>query len=676
MSKLGNRKNFMKKIMHNLFKHYSSVGEKWSLHPLSMITMSGLLLLFYNNCSRSNFSSESQINKNGTSLFQAGAEFSDSGNGGGYNGPHLSFELIPPIDPSEQKDLNSIALRMQTAALICQIGSPNRGILGVFPKIQMQFNGIRITQYCYPNPWAFELFSPVLSELKLLPLTMMAPDFVMDRSAFEKVSAVSILDAEKKEMAYQCISGIIENAFQSNSGGKISANLGSISLSSYDAERDPIDEATSAIGTKYNLKIQYKENFSDNSMILRLVTRDGFPSIIANAHYFNEQNQLIVSPMDYKSRLIPVFPKSFGLKTELFDTVTQTLSPYTFNEFEYMSCLQGEIYRDETPTVEVDQIRDSSGEICGLIAPWVQKLKERKSLHGLSPAPGDLAAVSRSWEDEYEARLQASQNLFSLYLAREINLADLELCLEKVDFKTDFYYTLRSAFYMSTIQKFALTKNSKVKKYLEKLSLFDEKGAWSLFDLRGFNGLTPEESAAGEHRRHQNIFMDFNKIDPKNWAIIFLHETLHRLDDRLLRGSYEFALPETFSRIKNVIQNKIKLDELSDSDRLLIQDWVSYGFDRGLNAEYRAWLKTFQLYQILRSESLINAVDWVDSYINNRITTNDVFGCQLYSELNQNNTKAFSMPELNSPLIQEAIGNYLKTKTQCGTLNHDPNIFE
>jgi hypothetical protein len=667
--------------MKKFLKSYSSV----------IVIIAWTTLTAFINCSQSSTDSALDNNSPKGPLFQASTEFTESGNGGGYNGPHLHFELIPPIDPTEQSSLTTMGLKMQQASMTCQLGDQSKGILGVFPKIQMQFTGIEITQYCYPNTWAYEFFNPVISELNLSVQSLMNSNFALDFDKFKSVSVISSLPSEKQKTAYGCISGIIKLAFQAPKVGRVQANLKSIELSSFDPSEDPPEEEN-IYGISYKLKIKYS-NMDSEAPIIRLITPKELPMIIASSHYYNSQMELITEPESYKSRLVPIFPEDFGIKTKLFDTVSNSLTDYTFNEFEYMSCIQGEIYSDSKEVIESSKANNSTSSSsifsksssdsrstiapnCSVLNPWKSSQVSRKSLFGYSPLAGELTTLSKSWEDEYDTKIQVSKDIFNHYLSSQINLQDLNTCLSNTDFKTDFIYTLRSVFYQETVRKIATSPNLIVKQYLKKLSLFDESGAWSLFDLRGLDRLAPNESAAGEHRRHQNVFMDFDKIDPKNWWVIFIHETLHRLDDKLLQGSYEFALTENFQRIKNLSSQHTHLSELSAADKTFVETWIDWGFQRGLKAEYRAWLITFQIYQILRGSSLIPQVDWMSAYLKGQNSLTDEFECQLFSDLNKMQTQTFNMPELNSPLILEAIASYQKNKNTCNVIQSELSILE
>ena len=119
-----------------------------------------------------------------------------------------------------------------------------------------------------------------------------------------------------------------------------------------------------------------------------------------------------------------------------------------------------------------------------------------------------------------------------------------------------------------------------------------------------------------------------------------------------------------------------ELSQLNTTDLDFVNNWVNWGFNRGLRAEYRAWLSTFQIYQSLVDDSIIPRLNWIDSYLNNQNSLSNEFECRLFNDLNQMQKQTFSMPELNSPLLKEAILHYTQLHNLCSSIQNEATILE
>lgn len=639
---------------------------------LALLLGSALIGVAYTNCGRQPYTLYDSVG----SLFQAPSEFSYSGNGGGYNGPHLKFEIIPPIDQSETLGLEIFAANVESSWRTCQLGDSARGVMGAYPKLQMQIEGIQKTKYCrlLDTEVAKSMFS-AFEDPKFAEASGADPNFVVTYEFFKSLGTIStdITDEANRQIAYHCFLGYLTGWKSKPSESSKEVVLKSMALSSFDAEEDPPSELNTAIGNQYNLKVRV--NFADDETpAFRLITQNGFPIFTRNDQIFDMDNRPIVDPEKYKARFVPIFPSDFGTKTPLFDTVSNQPTQFTVNQFDYMSCVQGELYKDSQSKGLIEQAATkslatrSNAVVCEILKPWKAAVAARLSLNSWAPLDNNFKTVSQSWESEYEVRIAVAKELFSRSMKGEIDLTQVESCLSDTGETLDFMNTLRSVFYQETIGTFSKSINKQVASYVSALQLFDSKGAWTLFDLRGLSRLTPSEAAAGEHRRHQNIFMDFSKMSHNSWWVIFIHETLHRLDPELVKASYYFSTQDSQTTMAGLAAKFQTLSQLSAADRESVQNWIRWGFQRGLHSEYKAWLATFQLYQILVQEKLIVPVDWVESYLKGRNTQDPSFKCQLFSDLNKNSQGQFSYNLLNTTLMKDAISSFEQQNHQCSSI--------
>ena len=137
------------------------------------------------------------------------------------------------------------------------------------------------------------------------------------------------------------------------------------------------------------------------------------------------------------------------------------------------------------------------------------------------------------------------------------------------------------------------------------LRLFQQssKDQISLFQLVGhFQKPNRGPLKAGFHRGDRSIFMDLSKIPQNEWLLILSHELIHHLDRRLQLATIEFSSPANVRKISAWIKDgSLSQSKLPDESALEIKNhlrkWLEFGLDRGLLAEYRAWVPTVLLYQ-------------------------------------------------------------------------------
>jgi hypothetical protein len=120
------------------------------------------------------------------------------------------------------------------------------------------------------------------------------------------------------------------------------------------------------------------------------------------------------------------------------------------------------------------------------------------------------------------------------------------------------------------------------------------------------------------------MYMNFAQIDPNDWMIIFTHETLHAVDDQIMLGVEGYANTSLVQRFVQLSQQTPSCDQLSQADHDSLNQWLMFGLDRGLLAEYRAWSATFLIYQQGLKEGLWNDRPWLDQIIVNLKPSEDL----------------------------------------------------
>lgn len=130
-----------------------------------------------------------------------------------------------------------------------------------------------------------------------------------------------------------------------------------------------------------------------------------------------------------------------------------------------------------------------------------------------------------------------------------------------------------------------------------------------------FREETPSEFKAGYHRASRSIYMDWGRVPANEWLIILVHELLHSLDTRIWDGLELAGTPVNVRRVQKLVKKFTAPHALNPTDSEFMSQWVSAGLDRGLWAEYRAWLATLAIYEAGLTDGLWVPIDWLDRIV-------------------------------------------------------------
>ncbi|NUM87918.1 MAG: hypothetical protein HUU37_01825 [Bdellovibrionales bacterium] len=133
------------------------------------------------------------------------------------------------------------------------------------------------------------------------------------------------------------------------------------------------------------------------------------------------------------------------------------------------------------------------------------------------------------------------------------------------------------------------------------------------FRLTGHSSeAAPADLKGGFHRGSGSIFMDIGRVRPDEWMVIFIHEVAHGLDDLISPASRVYGQTEDVAELAAWAARTETPSDLPHEIREKLDSWLAAGLDRGLWAEYRAWLATFALYEDGARERLWNRVAWME----------------------------------------------------------------
>ena len=205
---------------------------------------------------------------------------------------------------------------------------------------------------------------------------------------------------------------------------------------------------------------------------------------------------------------------------------------------------------------------------------------------------GLRASAAREWRERYFSGSQASLTDLAGKHAGEL-LPDLQR-----EFQDQTLAILGKA------QSLGLREMAKV--------LAKNPVAWNL-------ALSPPEEGApvkgGFHRGSRSIYLNLTELTPAEWILIYLHESIHALDGDLKTAT---TIYNNEAYVKSLGALLAGSGALSAADHAAMNRWVRSGLDRGLVAEYRAWVLTLALYTEGKRDGLWPSVGWVDEILAQR----------------------------------------------------------
>jgi hypothetical protein len=250
-----------------------------------------------------------------------------------------------------------------------------------------------------------------------------------------------------------------------------------------------------------------------------------------------------------------------------------------------------------------------------------------------------------------EARLmRRAEETFDEYLLSRLDFEKFNSCVSSMPNRQEFLQMLQDTFFSRSIEKFA-SSTSLVLKNLSGLYARKSPNEVSLFKLTGHYGApSPTELKGGFHRGEKSIFADFSRIGPNEWFVIFAHELIHSLDETLWNAVVTYADQE---KIANLVKQKKTFGNLNLAEKSMLLRWVASGLDRGLWAEYRAWVTTYHIYKAGIEGGDWQKIDWFENWIAQK-KSDESINKFIYLSLDEKHTD----PEtglLSSPLVKEAL---------------------
>lgn len=262
-----------------------------------------------------------------------------------------------------------------------------------------------------------------------------------------------------------------------------------------------------------------------------------------------------------------------------------------------------------------------------------------------------------------EGITKSSEILFYDYLDQKINPSQFENCFYQAKITDEkiiknYNSTVSGKFFKLSLGELLKFQGEKVELFSKTLKTKSDSGELIIFKLVGHYGeKNVFNKKAGFHRGNHSIYMDFSKIPPSDWLLIFTHEYAHSLDSTLSESMPVFSDPGIQRKILSILKINHSSSPLSEEATQTIDYWLMAGLNRGFLAEVRAWALSFEIYEEMKKNKADFKIDWLEDI--------------LKQKMNSENWIAFSIRYL-SPRFKDPTG----ASEEEGVLFKSPLILE
>ncbi len=208
--------------------------------------------------------------------------------------------------------------------------------------------------------------------------------------------------------------------------------------------------------------------------------------------------------------------------------------------------------------------------------------------------------------------------VFKIYSSGNLRSGELKSCLNTIpNNRGDFTSALGATFLNRSIKRLQNSRSPLISKFMKAVELEAGDVESLLFSISGH--FIPDYEAgplkAGFHRGSGSLFADIDAIDPNEWLLIIVHELSHRIDHQLRDAIISYnndALVKSLAELAHQVSDPT---QLSSEQQMQLDGWLRSGLDRGLWAEYRAWVLSFILYREGLKENLWGKIPWIENVL-------------------------------------------------------------
>ncbi len=234
------------------------------------------------------------------------------------------------------------------------------------------------------------------------------------------------------------------------------------------------------------------------------------------------------------------------------------------------------------------------------------------------PFPQGASAQERvQWSQErWSLQKKTASQLVDAYRESQVDWSAIEQCLSGEIDRGNFYALLQDHLYRDAVQRLAGSRGGVTRFIADRLNRSMQSSPLMLFRLAGSSQIDlPTGLPAGFHRGSGSVVVDLKAIPSRDFLVLFAHEMIHAMDQRLFRAIEEYSSPDFLNWFSSVRGQKIGLMDLTQERREAVDHWIRAGLDRGLLAEYRAWVVTGAVYGELKQDQIVSQIPWLSRFL-------------------------------------------------------------
>jgi hypothetical protein len=250
---------------------------------------------------------------------------------------------------------------------------------------------------------------------------------------------------------------------------------------------------------------------------------------------------------------------------------------------------------------------------CQVFQPWLEIIH--------APLAPTIALRSAMNEREYQLKQESAFAIYQSYTKNTLPSGLITGCLPS-EVREDWLNTLSQVFLEKSIQNLSKTKLPAILKVLSEVErLRMERGAILFRTALHYpqDESVESQKKAGVYRGSESLFMNVDRIHPNEWNFLLVHELTHYTDAVLQKASDVWGDRELARKIFDLSVHNSSLTTLSVTEKALVRSYIQAGLDRGLLAEYRAWVGCFSSYQAGKTQGLWGEIPWMEEIVSQKL---------------------------------------------------------
>ncbi len=234
------------------------------------------------------------------------------------------------------------------------------------------------------------------------------------------------------------------------------------------------------------------------------------------------------------------------------------------------------------------------------------------------------------------------------------SLEKLDSCFSDESEKASYQLMLMETALRDSVEFFRKSQSELIQKFAAQVFERTGGGQTFPFTLTGLHfGKSPANFRAGRAYATGSIYVDVSKVSYQDWYVVLAHELFHNLDSKTNEAIKTFSDAKTVERAVALASSHSSVKELGREDLDFIKTWIFAGLNKGLLAEYRAWVFTDELYRAGKKENLWPLISWLEDAIGGDDLTQEQRNRNILKELLRRKIDPKKRGPFKWPLIRE-----------------------